>query len=137
MKQALIDPIDLIDGYPSVVSVNDTPFETVPEYYWVECPDDTVSGMYYNNGTFVLPPPPAPVPPVPPTAAENKATAVQKLNNSDWTQIPSVSDPALSNPYLLNKNEFDIWRNSIRQYALNPVEGLIDWPTKPTEQWSN
>jgi hypothetical protein len=49
-----------------------------------------------------------PVPPSPPTAEENKQTAISLLQQSDWTQIPSVSDPALSNPYLANKNAFDI-----------------------------
>jgi hypothetical protein len=77
-----------------------------------------------------------PIPPTPPTASDNKATAVQLLQQTDWTQIPSVSDPALSNPYLANKNEFDIYRNSVRQYALNPVAGDITWPTLPQEVWT-
>lgn len=135
MKQALIDPIDLIEGYPSVVSVSDTTFETVPEYYWVECPDNTVSGMYYNNGTFVLPVPPTPIP-VPPTADENKQLAVTKLKNSDWVELPSVS-ATTSNPHLTNLNEFIVYRDALRAIAVNPVAGDITWPTKPTEQWSN
>jgi hypothetical protein len=77
-----------------------------------------------------------PVLPSPPTASDNKSTAVQLLQQTDWTQIPSVSDPALSNPYLANKNEFDIYRNSVRQYALNPVAGDITWPTLPQEVWT-
>jgi hypothetical protein len=77
-----------------------------------------------------------PVPPSPPTAEENKQTAIGLLQQSDWTQIPSVSDPALSNPYLANKNAFDIYRNSVRQYALNPVAGDITWPTIPQEVWT-
>jgi hypothetical protein len=77
-----------------------------------------------------------PIPPSPPTAEENKQTAVTLLQQSDWTQIPSVSDPALSNPYLANKNAFDIYRNSVRQYALNPVAGDITWPTIPQEVWT-
>lgn len=77
-----------------------------------------------------------PVPPSPPTAEGNKQTAVILLQQSDWTQIPSVSDPALSNPYLANKNAFDIYRNSVRQYALNPVAGYITWPTIPQEVWT-
>jgi len=79
--------------------------------------------------------PPIPVP-VPPTAGQNKATAISLLQQTDWTQIPSVSDPALSNPYLANKNAFDIYRNSVRQYALNPVAGDIAWPTIPQEVWT-
>jgi hypothetical protein len=76
------------------------------------------------------------VPPSLPTAEENKKTAILLLQQSDWTQIPSVSDPALSNPYLANKNAFDIYRNSVRQYALNPVAGNITWPTIPQEVWT-
>jgi hypothetical protein len=78
-----------------------------------------------------------PVPPSPPAAEDNKQTAVTLLQQSDWTQIPSVSDPALSNPYLANKNAFDIYRNSVRQYALNPVAGNINWPTLPQEVWTS
>jgi hypothetical protein len=77
-----------------------------------------------------------PVPPSPPTAEANKQYAVKILQQTDWTQIPSVSDPALSNPYLANKNAFDIYRNSVRQYALNPVAGDITWPTMPQEVWT-
>jgi hypothetical protein len=77
-----------------------------------------------------------PVPPLPPTAEDNKQTAISLLQQTDWTQIPSVSDPALSNPYLANKNAFDLYRNSVRQYALNPVAGNITWPIAPTEIWT-
>jgi len=77
-----------------------------------------------------------PNPPVPPTADENKSTAINLLQQTDWTQISSVSDPALSNPYLANKNAFDIYRNSVRQYALNPVSGDITWPVIPEEVWT-
>ena len=77
-----------------------------------------------------------PVPPSPPTAEQNKQTAISLLQQTDWTQIPSVSDPALSNPYLANKDEFDIYRNAVRQYALNPVSGNIYWPTLPQEVWT-
>lgn len=76
-----------------------------------------------------------PPPPEPPTANENKATAVGLLQQTDWTQIPSVSDPALSNPYLANKLEFDQYRNAVRQYAVYPVAGDINWPTIPAESW--
>jgi len=69
------------------------------------------------------------------TAEENKQTAMQLLQATDWTQISSVSDPALSNPYLSNKLAFDQYRNAVRQYAVYPVKGNITWPTVPTENW--
>ena len=75
-------------------------------------------------------------PPYIPTAEYNKQIAISLLQETDWTQIPSVSDPALSNPYLANKNEFDVYRNAVRQYALNPVSGNIYWPTLPQEVWT-
>jgi hypothetical protein len=74
-------------------------------------------------------------PPPPPTAEENKQTAIKYLQNTDWTQISSVSDPALSNPYLSNKLAFDQYRNTIRQIALYPVAGNIDWAIMPEEVW--
>lgn len=77
-----------------------------------------------------------PISPSLPTADDNKKIAISLLQQTDWTQIPSVSDPVLSNPYLANKNEFDIYRNSIRQYALNPIVGNIIWPIAPTEVWT-
>jgi hypothetical protein len=135
MKNALIDPINLIEGYPSVAAVESTPFEVVPEFYWVECPDDTVSGMYYNNGTFVLPSPPPPIPVIP-TADENKARAIKSLTKTDWVELPSVS-ATTSNPYLMNVSDFVTYRDALRVIAVNPVAGDLQWPTKPTEQWSS
>jgi hypothetical protein len=75
-------------------------------------------------------------PPYVPTSEDNKQAAIVLLQDTEWTQIPSVSDPALSNPYLANKNAFDIYRNSVRQYAINPVAGDITWPTLPQEGWT-
>ena len=77
-----------------------------------------------------------PVPPSPPTAEENKQTAISKLNDTDWTTIPDVSDPTKSNPYLSNVNDFVTYRNAVRQYAINPVAGDITWPTIPQEAWA-
>jgi hypothetical protein len=77
-----------------------------------------------------------PVPPPPPTAEQNKENAVTRLQNTDWTTIPDVGDPTKSNPYLSNVQDFVVYRNVVRQYAINPVAGDINWPTKPTEVWT-
>lgn len=79
--------------------------------------------------------PPPPPPPPPPTAEENKAYASSLLEDTDWTQIPSVSDPAQSSPYLANSAEFATYRSIVREVAVNPTAGFIDWPTKPTAVW--
>lgn len=74
--------------------------------------------------------------PVPQTAEQNKQTAVTRLSNTDWTTIPDVSDPAKSNPYLSNSQEFITYRNAVRQYAIYPVAGDINWPVIPQEVWT-
>jgi hypothetical protein len=76
-----------------------------------------------------------PVPPQPPTAEQNKSTAVSKLTATDWTTIPDVADPVKSNPYLSNAQDFVVYRNAVRQYAVYPVAGNINWPTVPQEVW--
>lgn len=77
-----------------------------------------------------------PVPPSPKTAEQNKNTAIDALQETDWTTISDVSDPTKSNPYLSNVNDFVTYRNAVRQYAINPVAGDITWPTLPQEVWT-
>jgi hypothetical protein len=77
-----------------------------------------------------------PVPPQPPTAEQNKQTAVNKLQATDWATIPDVADPAKSNPYLSNAQDFVTYRNTVRQYAIYPVAGDINWPSVPQEVWT-
>ena len=78
-----------------------------------------------------------PVPPAPPTAEENKLTASGLLYDTDWTTIPDVSDSTKSNPYLVNVQEFLTYRNAVRQYAVYPVAGNINWPVVPTAVWAS
>jgi hypothetical protein len=73
--------------------------------------------------------------PLPPTAEDNKSFAAYLLQQTDWTTIPDVADPTKSNPYLGNAEEFVIYRNSVRQYAINPIAGDIDWPVVPKAVW--
>jgi hypothetical protein len=71
----------------------------------------------------------------PPTAEQNKNTATQKLQATDWATIPDVADPLKSNPYLSNAQDFVVYRNAVRQYAVYPVAGDINWPVVPQEVW--
>jgi hypothetical protein len=73
---------------------------------------------------------------VPPTAEQNKQTAISKLYSTDWATISDVSDPAKSNPYLSNAQDFITYRNIVRQYAINPVAGDINWPAVPQAVWA-
>lgn len=93
--------------------------------------DQCVAGDYGTIGEYVPPPPYVP------TAQANKQKATQLLYETDWTTIADVADPALSNPYLMNQSEFYAYRSALRQIAVYPVAGNINFPTKPTEQWSN
>ena len=68
-------------------------------------------------------------------AEANKATATQLLQATDWTTIADVGNPQTSNPYLANQSAFIQYRNAVRQYAVYPTPGNINWPTLPTEDW--
>jgi len=76
-----------------------------------------------------------PKPPEPPTAEQNKQTASNKLYATDWTTIPDVADSTKSNPYLGNVQDFVVYRNAVRQYAVYPVAGNINWPAEPQAVW--
>jgi hypothetical protein len=135
MKKALINPIDLIEGYPSVASVNDTEFPCTSAYHWVDCPDDAQAGMYYKDGNFFKPTPPTPEPPVPPTLEQNKLTALKRLESTDWVEIPSVSD-INNTPYLVNYDDFIAFRLEARKRIIDPQAGFLTWIKRPIENWS-
>lgn len=59
--------------------------------------------------------------------AANKATAEQKLKDTDWTQVADVP--------LLNKQEFTDYRTAVRAIALNPPV-VATFPELPVEQWT-
>lgn len=64
-----------------------------------------------------------------------KIQASKLLYETDWTTIPDVADPTKSNPYLVNVQDFVVYRNALRQLAVHPVADPV-WPVKPTSQWS-
>ena len=100
---------------------------------WITCPANCDTTWTYDGTDFApYVPPPAPIP----TAEDNKATATALLQATDWVNQPDVRNTANS-PHLLNGAEFDTYRLAVRQYAVNPVAGDINWPTVPTENWSN
>lgn len=76
-----------------------------------------------------------PKPPEPPTEEQNKQTAMSLLQATDWVNQPDVRNPA-NDPHLTNGDAFDAYRLAVRQYAVYPVAGDIDWPVKPSEIWA-
>ena len=69
-------------------------------------------------------------------AAQIGAQAQALLSSTDWTTIPSVADPAQSNPYLTNQNEFIAWRSQVRAIAVTPTYTSVI-PPEPKDTWSN
>lgn len=96
--------------------------------------DGAMAGTYGPIAPYVEPVQPVVVLP---TAYTNKQTATQLLYETDWTTIPDVADPALSNPYLMNSAAFAAYRSALRAIAVNPTAGELVWPTKPNEVWSS
>jgi hypothetical protein len=73
--------------------------------------------------------------PLPPTAKENKGQASILLQDTDWAAAPDISNPLLSNPYLVNQEEFLTYRNAIRKIAIYPTEGYLTWQEEPKAIW--
>ena len=65
-------------------------------------------------------------------ACKNQASGL--LYKTDWTTIPDVANPAVSNPYLMNQAEFIAYRSQVRALAVNPVVNPT-FPPVPTAQW--
>ena len=126
--KALISPLE--NNRICQIEPDDATFPIAEPLYWIDCPDDCDTTWSYINGQFYPPKP------YEPTADENYETAVGLLNNSDWATRASVSDPAISNPYLTNQTDWFQYQNAVRQIALNPVAGNLDWPVQPTATWS-
>lgn len=92
--------------------------------------DDCVAGKYGQIAQYVPPEPYIP------TAEDNKRIATQLLQQTDWVNQPDVVDTSL-NPHLLNHADFISYRSALRNIAVNPTAGEINFPTKPQEQWSS
>jgi hypothetical protein len=75
--------------------------------------------------------------PTTPSAEDNKKTALKLLSETDWAALPEVSDPLKSDPYLVNADEFNVYRNAVRKNAISPRNGVMDWPDKPLDIWQN
>ena len=126
--KALISPMQ--DNVVAEVSTDANIFEVAEPLFWVDCPDTTVAYQYeYVNKTIVK----IPVPEI--TAEQNKQTATGLLQATDWTTIADVGNPQMSNPYLANKVEFITYRNAIRNIAVYPTAGDIDFPDMPNSNW--
>ena len=64
-----------------------------------------------------------------------KAKAKQLLEETDWVEVPSVSD-ASNEVHLANLLEFLSYRTQLRKLAVSPEENPT-WPEKPDSIWKN
>jgi hypothetical protein len=64
-----------------------------------------------------------------------KIKAKKLLADTDWAEMPSVTDATLT-PHLLNVAEFAAYRAAIRGFVISPVANPC-FPTVPTAQWSS
>ena len=69
------------------------------------------------------------------TQEGNRTKALQQLRDSDWVELPSVTDTT-SMPHLLNLSDFITYRQQLRAIVVNPPVTSIELPTKPMAQWS-
>lgn len=66
--------------------------------------------------------------------AANKAQAESLLKETDWVEVPSVSDVNRI-PHLANYEEFMSYRMALRTIAVTPSVTVTEWPVLPTENW--
>lgn len=64
----------------------------------------------------------------------NKELAEDLLVQTDWTEIPSVTNTEYT-PHLINANLFVEYRLALRAIAVNPPINVNPWPVKPDEIW--
>lgn len=132
MKNALINPTIILQNYYQVAEVNSNTFPVAVPLFWEECPDDIIAYIdWYDPDTKTF----SKIVPTTPTAEDNKQKAIQLLVNTDWVNEPDVYNPE-NTPHLLNRDDFLNYRVQIREQAVYPTAGNIDWPVKPEEQWS-
>ena len=66
--------------------------------------------------------------------ANCKAEAQSLLAQTDWAEIPSVTNKANS-VYLTNLSDFTTYRDAVRALAVNPVTNPV-FPPMPKAQWN-
>ena len=96
-KQALISTGEpRYTGYrvAQVVDSKADTFEVADNLFWADCADDVVADQFWYSPDNQLIEPYV----LPTLVDTNKQTAITLLQETDWTTIPDVADPAISNP---------------------------------------
>lgn len=130
---ALISPNEPRQTGYRVAWVNAEQVPQAEPLFWIQCDNSIVADLYWYDPIDKRI---KQVPAYIPSIEENKATAIQLLTETDWVNQPDVINPAIT-PHLLNQSEFIAYRSLVRAIAINPIAGNIEWPIKPTEEWSS
>lgn len=113
-----------------VINVATASPEFAQQEGWVLITGDAWIGWGYVNGQFI---PPAPID----YTEQNKTTAQQLLQDTDWTCTVDIANPQYSNPYLGNQDAFLQYRSQVRAIAVNPPTTPATFPELPQEVWVN
>ena len=128
----------IVNGH-TLVQVRQLPQPTIDPYTQNAVPNSTptyVAGEWVDDWTVTQKTPEEQAAYAESIQNQNKQQAEQYLSATDWTSIPSVGDPAQSDPYLENQPAFLSYRSQIRAIAVNPPSVIIsDWVQPPPEVW--
>jgi len=133
-KAALIDNNNIVQNIVQWTDDSHVPSDFNLKAIVLDNSSSVNLGWKYDNKTKTFSDP-NPFVPETPTADQNKQTATVLLLQTDWATLPDVSNNS-KKPFLLNQSDFLTYRNALRKIATNPVEGIINWPTKPVANWS-
>lgn len=124
------------EGYQlfPVLETPQPPYDPITQYVIAGAPEET-GGQWYQTWTVATYTPEQQAYQDEQRKQANKVQASQLLSACDWTSIPSVADPAQSDPFLANQNAWFAYRNQLRQIAVNPPVVVDPWPTAPAEVW--
>lgn len=131
---ALISPLETVSTGCRIAQVDTTPFDVCAPLFWESCPDYVQPDIWFYElvgGAVEW----KETPPYTTPADQNKAKAVRLLSETDWVNEPDVINPNV-NPHLLNQDDFITYRAALRNIAVNPIDGNLDWPTEPKSNWS-
>lgn len=108
---------------------------------WIEYTDPNIPNEYINTlpqwannamDAWTVANTPKPIPPI--TAVDNKLKASTLLRETDWVTLPDVLDTTIL-PYLTNQAEYLVYRAALRVIVVEPIDGDMIFPIKPTAQW--
>lgn len=134
-------PADLTDEFLVTLDIYPVIPVAKPEYNWItqNCVEGNpikTDGVWYETWIVSDATPEEVAERQSESQSNNKNQASSLLSATDWVELGDVSNPNNS-PYLMNKNEFTVYRSALRSIAVNPPIVVDVWPTKPNEQWSS